>query len=281
MTQRTERAAPIQSLLLGLPMTKQTSIELPVSAFTHRVFSHRYGGSHIEASHRSNKELWELLQIHPVQQHPATEQRLTHLLIVQVSGALAVELRRRSLPALGMALHGHCIREMYRFAEAQVEGGTEAWTSLRSYYDRHGIEEDDWSFDTTYRNWLRYLQSRGIALREKKHENPSKVVDAKRSVLVHKRVHQLAARFEADPISPAEVEAIVHRLIKSPRQKSPLLAWLLRHASQLSAGQTARRLRCTRPNVFRRTRTMQLAITQGKPLAHTLARILEGMRHEG
>lgn len=265
---------PVNPTMPVILMNKK-ELYLPCSAFSYRVLVARYGSAP-NAGQRINRDLWELLQINPIVEWVAGRDILTHHLPVTITGKLESVIRDRDIESIGIAIHKHLVREMYRFTEAQVLAGAEAWGSLQSWYALHDLGEDERSFETTYRKWLTYKESQCKSILESFPAKNGKVVNAKTRLDVRKSVHQLSQHLAGQIPSPYKVEDVIRRYKGGNiRQSASCRIWLLKNVCRLSAGQVAMRLRCSRRNVFSRCRTVETAITNAGPLAHHLVKLMQ------
>lgn len=269
----TTHSIPAQPVRLKtiLPMSKKF-VQLPVTAFTHRILTARYGQP-IRASRMYNKELFILLQLAPIQ--PLNEKRaalLTHQAHFAVPPALSAALHQRDLPAIGMALHEHYIREMYLHTHSQVFAGRTAWTALEDFYAMHGITEEDWKFDTAYRKWLTY------STQVEKRGGNEKTVNLRPSQNIRSTVYLLIADLDGWTINAGHIADAIAQC-EIPYQDSRLIqAFLFKQLLRLDTSTVARRMDYTRQNAYCRLESMANKLNGETITGRRLVRVLSKIK---
>lgn len=139
------------------PMSKK-EIRVPVSRFTYQIITSRYGHP-LQINRHTHKELCIYLQLSPVDNSLKLQNELTRTLEITLPSTIGSNISRRNLHATGVLLHQLHIIRLYEFMHAQSlveDSKASAYGAMKQFYNTHNLSEDDFSFDSAYRGWLRY-----------------------------------------------------------------------------------------------------------------------------
>lgn len=168
-------------------------VSLPVSSLTKKVLIHRHGNEPLRprthslfSKHLRHKGKREYRQ--ELRQHT-----LDTFIELEVTGEVATNISLRG-EAVGMYLHNIHKEELFRYVEANVENDNEALATVIAYLDRHGVEEDDYSYQSAARLYRRWKKEKEKIRTTKGVESVHQVLSGKTTVLLSAQQAEKAAK---------------------------------------------------------------------------------------
>lgn len=137
------------------------TVIIPISRFTRRVMTSRYGAEEPYKIRRSDDTYYHLTA-EPIRGNTCftkLNQLLTDRVQLRVSAILSRRLRaKKRQHFIGLHLHKVFQAKMLTFVEAQVLAGVPAQSALKNFLSHNGVTEDDYSLETAYTAWKRHKQ---------------------------------------------------------------------------------------------------------------------------
>ena len=134
------------------------TVALPASRVSIRYLTYVYGPGPIRPA--ASSSLAGLLSTGEGAQrrcHGAAASTLTHTLDVRVSNSLARALTRTAV-GVGYSVHNYVLEVMCQWVRARVRMGDSVAAALRDFYAAHGIEEEDYMDDSSYKRVQRFVK---------------------------------------------------------------------------------------------------------------------------
>lgn len=250
-------------------MSKKT-IRVPVSAFTFKIVTSRYGHP-LNITMHSHKELVTFLQVQSVFPAQKSKTILVKELVVTLPSSIGVALAKRNLKDIGVSLHQLYQLKLYDYIVAQIqtgEGKNTAYGALKDFFNRHSIDDDDFSFESAYRGWLRYQSNiaKNLAIFDKSAlRNPLKIVS--------ENIAQIEARTEGNPTTSKSIHYAIRQnarlypeFFQNDYHKRVLRIYLLRRLCKFSFRQIAQRVKTGESTVRYHDRQFEKRIFKNQQL---------------
>lgn len=134
-------------------------IEIPVAPLTRKILLAKHGG--VEPLHLGHRNLLYQQMCYRQEETnylPRHQQALTTYIKIDVHRHLWEKVRSKPWQ-VGYHLYNLHKQEFFTYMEGATAAGAEQKASLRKFFEKYGIDEDDFSEETAYRIWKRFTKN--------------------------------------------------------------------------------------------------------------------------